>query len=74
MTNCLARPDRLGTMRCTACRVAWDADDVAACPRQAPPVTPLETPLRCASTDAADAMGFVFASGLAPDQFATNKR
>ena len=64
MTACLARPDRFKTMRCAACRVSWESDDVAACPRQAPPVTPVEAPLRC--TDTADAIGFTFASGLAP--------
>lgn len=37
---CQARPDPYGTIRCTACRVAWDRDDVAACPRQAPPIVP----------------------------------
>jgi hypothetical protein len=58
MTNsCTARPDRYGTMRCVACRVAWDRDDVAACPRQAPPlVVPSETPL--------------YVSALAADYFA----
>lgn len=41
MTTCLARPDRFGTMRCIACRVSWERDDVAACPReQAPPIAP----------------------------------
>lgn len=46
MTACQAHPDRFGTLRCVACRVSWDRDDVAACPRQAPPVVPNhETPL-----------------------------
>ena len=36
MTACQARPDRHGSIRCIACRVSWDRDDVAACPRQAP--------------------------------------
>ena len=40
MTACQARPDRHGSIRCIACRVSWDRDDVAACPRQAPPVLP----------------------------------
>lgn len=52
--NCLARPDRFGTMRCTACRVSWERDDVAACPREAPPIAHQDAPLR------------TFVSGLAP--------
>lgn len=63
MTACQARPDRYGAMRCTACRISWDRDDVAACPRQAPPIVPQEAPLHC---------GFV--SALAPDSFAANNR
>lgn len=55
MTACHARPDRYGTMRCTACRVAWDRDDVAACPRQVP-LVPQAEPL--------------YASALAPDIYA----
>lgn len=62
MSNCQARPDRYGTMRCVACRVTWDRDDVAACPRQAPlpapPMVPSETPL--------------YVSGLAADYFASH--
>lgn len=61
--TCRARPDRYGTMRCTACRVSWDRDDVAACPREAPPLVPQEAPLRTE-----------FASALAPELFATNNR
>lgn len=60
MTACQARPDRYGTMRCTACRVCWDSDDVAACPRQAPPVVPQETPM--------------YVSALAPDNITANSR
>jgi hypothetical protein len=52
---CHARPDRYGTMRCTVCRVSWDRDDVAACPREAPPLVPSETPL--------------YVSALAPQPF-----
>lgn len=64
MTNsCQARPDRTGTLRCTACRVSWDRDDVAACPRQAPPLVPQEAPLHCA-----------FVSALAPDNITANSR
>jgi hypothetical protein len=57
--NCQARPDRYGVMRCTACRVSWDRDDVAACPRQAP--------LQLPQPD-------LYVSALAPDYFAANKR
>jgi hypothetical protein len=49
-------------MRCIACRVSWDSDDLAACPREAPPIAHQEAPLRC--TDTADAIGFAFVSGL----------
>jgi hypothetical protein len=52
--TCTARPDRYGVMRCVACRVSWDRDDVAACPHQAPPLAPEREP---------------FVSGLAPDYF-----
>jgi hypothetical protein len=64
--SCQARPDRFGVMRCTACRVSWDRDDVAACPRQAPPVVP--------NHDPADALRCGFVSALAPDSFAANNR
>jgi hypothetical protein len=71
MTVCLARADRFGTMRCIACRVSWDSDDLAACPREAPPIAHQEAPLRC--TNMADAMG-LFVSGLAPDRLTTINR
>lgn len=59
MTTCQARPDRDGSIRCVACRVTWDRDDVPACPRQAPPVVP--------NTDLGDALRCGFVSALAPD-------
>lgn len=59
MTNCLARPDRFKVMRCPACRVSWDSDDVAACPRQDPTIVPDPAVIR-----------EPFVSGLAPDHFA----
>jgi hypothetical protein len=55
--TCQARPDRYDSIRCIACRVSWDRDDVAACPRQVVPVVPSEAPL--------------YVSALAPDLFAS---
>ncbi len=66
MTPCNARADRYGTMRCVVCRVSWESDDTAACPRQAQPRELALVP---------EAEPFV--SGLAPDLFArpaSNKR
>ena len=63
MTTCQARPDRYGTIRCVGCRVSWDRDDVAACPRQAPPLVPEQAPLR-----------YGYVSALVPDNLASNNR
>lgn len=57
---CTARPDRYGVMRCTACRVSWDRDDVAACPRSEVPGSVQEEALRC---------GFVSALAPPPNYF-----
>jgi len=51
---CQARPDRYGAIRCTACRVSWDRDDVAACPRQRQEAPVVREP---------------FVSALDPDRF-----
>lgn len=47
-TNCQARFEGGGMMRCVTCRVAWDSDDPqGACPRaripavEAPPLVPV---------------------------------
>jgi hypothetical protein len=84
MTACQARPDRYGTLRCVACRVSWDRDDVAACPRQAPPEPPeppREVPLRCDMTknwkghrDGPIPRDVQFVSALAPENIASNNR
>jgi hypothetical protein len=66
MSMCQARADRYGTIRCVACRVSWDRDDVGACPRQAPPLAP--------NHDPADALRRTFVSALAPDTIAAINR
>lgn len=65
MTNCQARSDSAGQMRCASCRMVWDRDDVMVCPGEVPLAPVVAT--RAHDEDAARSNRFV--SALAPDRF-----
>lgn len=80
--TCQARYEGGGMMRCVACRVAWDSDDVTgACPRARIPVVAapsmVPTPERdgqvvVATRGAQERLPY--ASGLAPDIFSRPRK
>lgn len=63
MTQCQARSDSAGQMRCAKCNVVWDRDDVMVCPGEVPLAPVVAT--RAHDEDAARSNRFV--SALAPD-------
>lgn len=59
MSQCSARSDSAGQIRCVKCNVVWDRDDVMVCPG--------EVPLATRAHDECPKRSAAFVSALAPD-------